>query len=131
MADVRTSHDRMSAAWGDSAPDWVLAMAKRCDELKSQRKVADMIGYSTTAVSMVLAKNYAGDIAAIEEAVRGALMKKTVQCPVLGDLPSNECLAHQKRPFSTANRLRIRLYEACRSGCPHSRLIQKETNDAV
>lgn len=111
----------MRAHWGDEAPDWVVRLAEECDR-DSQSAVARRIGYSPAVVSHVLKARYPGDLAAVEKAVRGAFMAGTVDCPVLGPIAGNDCLQNQRRPFSAANAQRLRLFKACRSDCPHSRL---------
>lgn len=108
------------AHWGESAPDWLLILAENCDS-SSQKKVGEEIGYSSTVVNQVLKGRYTGDLTAVEKAVRGAYLNATVLCPVLGDLPVNRCLQHQRQPYANTNRLRVRLYIACRSGCAHAR----------
>lgn len=107
-------------AWGEDLPDWVRALAQACDRT-SQKKLAQEIGYSATVVNQVIKGTYKGDLTAVESAVRGALLDYKVECPVLGELRAHHCLEHQRQPFSTANPQRIRLYRACRSGCPHAK----------
>jgi len=107
--------------WGDDAPKWIIELAKACDHA-SQNKVSKLIGYSGATVSLVLSRTYKGDLKTIEQAVRGAFMKETVLCPVLGELAKHECLANQKKPFSTANSMRISVFKACHNTCPHSQI---------
>ena len=101
-------------AWGDAMPDWVRTLAEACDR-RSQAAVARDLGYSAAVVNRVLKAAYAGRYDTVEKAVTGALMAATVQCPVLGDLPSHQCLEIQRRPFAATNAQRVRLYRACRS----------------
>lgn len=114
------------AAWGDELPDWVLVLAEECDAT-SQLKAAGRIGYSTSAVCNVLKRKYGtengfgGDLQAVEQAVRGALLDATVICPVAGELPAHVCLDYQRQPFRSTNAQRVKLYRACRSGCPNKR----------
>lgn len=49
-------------------------------------------------------------------------MHATVACPVAGELRMHHCLQNQRMPFAATNPQRVRLYRACRAGCPHSRL---------
>jgi DNA transposition AAA+ family ATPase len=104
-----------------SATDWVDALAEAC-ERSTQKRIADRIGYSASVVNQVLKGVYRGDLSAVEQAVRGALMDLHVECPVLGELAADRCLEIQRQPFAATNATRVRLYRACRSGCPHSRL---------
>ncbi|MDA8230375.1 MAG: transcriptional regulator [Magnetospirillum sp.] len=111
---------RVKAAWGESMPDWVDALGRACDQA-SQSAVAKRIGYSAAAVSFVINAKYTGDLTAVEQAVRGALMAATVACPLVGELATDACLAHQRAAWAPHNPQRIAFYRACRSGCPHSR----------
>ena len=114
--------DKARAAWGNVIPDWIVILAEACDR-DSQSAIARKVGYSPSAVSQVLSNSYQnGDIGRVEQAVRGALMAETVDCPVLGDLPRNTCVIWQRKPFATTNSHRIRMFQACRNGCPHSLL---------
>jgi hypothetical protein len=101
--------------------DWIDILRARCAET-SQARVADKIGYSPAVISTVLKGTYAGDLTAVEKAVRGAFMGATVDCPVLGAIASNRCLEEQRKPFAATNPHRVTLYRACRSGCAHSAL---------
>lgn len=112
---------KAQAAWGESLPDWVLALASECDRT-SQNTASKRIDYSSAAVSQVINGKYNGDLRAVEQAVRGALMAAIVACPVVGDLAADTCLSHQKTPWAPHNPQRIAFWRACRSGCPHSRI---------
>ncbi len=113
--------DKAIQAWGDMIPEWVHIFAGACDSA-SQKKVADQLGYSPTVINQVIGNKYPGDLSAVKTAVEGALMGYTVDCPELGEMKANVCLAHQGRKFTPTNHMRVRLYKACRSGCPHSRI---------
>lgn len=97
----------------NAALNWLDRLASECKRT-SQKAVADRIGYSATVVNQVLKGTYKGDLGAVEMAVRGALMNVTVDCPVLGKLPANECLEYQKLPFASTNPQRVRLFRSCR-----------------
>jgi hypothetical protein len=113
------------AAWGDTVPDWIDALATACDR-SNQTAVARQLGVSGSAVSGVLNRNYKADLARIEQRVRGVLMSGTVACPVLGDLASDLCLEWQAKAsqFRDTGSLRRRMYAACRR-CPRSRFIKE------
>lgn len=81
-------------AWG-TVPDWVAALAKACDQHQSQKKVADIIGYSPATISLVLKKKYAGDYDKVEVMVRGALLEETVNCPVFALIDLKACSDYQ------------------------------------
>jgi hypothetical protein len=110
--------ERARAAWGD-LPDWVEALARACDD-GSQAAIARKLDVSPALVSGVLRKTYKGSMAAVEQRVRGALLAKTVACPVVGDLAADACLANQRAPWSSHNPGRISFFRACRGGCPHA-----------
>jgi hypothetical protein len=120
---VGAASARALTAWGDAAPDWVLALAAEADR-GTARAAALSIGYSAATVSLVLANRYTGDLTAVEQVVRGRLMALTVPCPVVGDLAADTCLFHQRQPWAPHNPQRIQFYRACRSGCAHSRLAE-------
>ncbi|MDX1301219.1 hypothetical protein [Photobacterium sp.] len=88
----------------------------------SQNKIAKELGVSSSMLSQVVRGIYPGNTEILKIKVKGKYMKATVTCPIKGELPINECLMYQEMPFSSANRERVRMYRACRSGCPHSSL---------
>lgn len=118
------------SAWGDPPPDWIVTLAECCDA-ETQIAVAKRLGYSSTAVSLVLSRRYEkGDMVRFEAAVRGALMAETILCPTIGaEIGRDVCQNWQRRPFSTASANAVRMYQGCRSGCPHSRLSQYPSSD--
>lgn len=118
------STEKVAECWGPDAPDWVLALAALVDE-SGQARAATAINYSKAVVSMVLSNSYGGDMARVETAVRGALQDRKVACPVLGEIGANICIAEQRKPLLTTTNLRIRLWRACRDGCPHSFLEKR------
>lgn len=104
------------AAWGDAIPDWVARLAKEC-AASSQNKVASRLGRSAALVSNVLRKKYQGDMAAVEDVVRGRFMAATVGCPALGEISTAVCRDWMllARTYSNANSERVRMFRACRS----------------
>lgn len=120
--ESRSYADKAATAYEGQVPDWVAELAAHADR-HGAKKAGAAIGYSNGAVSMVL-NNKAGnlDVERIEQAVRGALMGLTVDCPVYGEIGRDACLANQKLPFSAHRRERVALWHACRNGCPHSRV---------
>jgi hypothetical protein len=99
--------------------DWIDALRHECDRT-SQDQAGHLIGYSDSVVSQVLRGVYRGDLKRVEEAVRGALLGATVECPVIGDIPRNRCLDHQRRArdIAATNPLRVQLAKACPT-CPN------------
>lgn len=109
------------AAWGDPPPDWIEALAREC-AATSQNAAAKRLGRSASLVSTVLRGSYRGDMAAVEERVRGVLMASTVDCPALGTIPTHECQDWQAkaRRFNGVNALRVAMFRACRR-CPRAK----------
>jgi len=101
-------------------PDWIEELADLADRegLKGAEK---RIGYAGSTISQVLSNNYNGVLAKVEQRVRGALMGATVICPVLDEMRRDVCLDWQGKPFAATSSLRVAMYRACRSGCPHSK----------
>lgn len=112
--------------WGAPAPDWVEALARECAG-STQRKVAERLGRSAGLISQVLRQTYKGDMAGVEDAVRGAFMGQTVDCPALGLIPTDACQIWRKRSrdFASVNPLRVRMFRAC-AACPRNQ-TQKES----
>jgi hypothetical protein len=119
--DGGTASARAALAWGDRMPAWIEVLADACDQ-SSQAKVATRLAVSAALVSLVLNARYGGDLAGIEQRVRGAFMGVSAACPVLGEIPIDECLGHQARTYSPTNHQRIAVYRACRAGCPSSKI---------
>ncbi|MHB2265844.1 transcriptional regulator [Aliihoeflea sp. PC F10.4] len=111
--------EKAEAAWSP-APEWVRLLAGEADRI-GQPATAKLIDYSAATVSQVISNSYGGNLAKVEEMVRGALMGAVVDCPVLGEIGRNRCLIEQDEPFRATSAFRAQLYHACRSGCPHSR----------
>lgn len=105
-------------AWGAPLPDWIRSLALACNR-SSQSKVAAQLDRSPAVVSTVLRKKYAGSYDRIEERVRGILMDGRVDCPAMGQLPTNECQdwREKARVFAVGNPTRTRMYRACHR-CP-------------
>ena len=119
--------EKARAAWGEQPPEWIVVLAEACNA-GTQKAVGERIGYSGSTVSQLLSNSYPGDVGYIEQLVRGALMSETVLCPRLKEISRDICLGWQRRPFSTASGNAVRMFQACRSGCPHS-LIKENSND--
>lgn len=116
------------AAWNGAVPDWVMLLARACAET-SQNAVAKRIGRSATLVSNVLRNKYPGDMTAVEEIVRGIYESRTLICPQLGVIGTNDCRDWQlaARSYSPENSLRVTMYRAC-NRCP--RMAGGRANDA-
>lgn len=123
-AAQRRFADKAAEAWAP-APDWVQELAAFADR-EGLRGAEKRIGYSPSALSNVLNNRYPGDLARVEEKVRGALMGETVVCPALGEIGRDRCLDWQKKPFAATSSVRVAVFRACRGGCPHSALKVRE-----
>lgn len=114
---VRANLQRALLAWGKEIPDWIEVLANECDK-STQGKVAERLGVSAAVVNQVLGKKYAGRMDQVEARVRGEFMKATVECPVLGEISTRDCIANQSRKFRPTNDLRVRLRRTC-PACPN------------
>lgn len=125
---TRAPIDIARDAWGDPVPDWIEVLAGKCGTM-TQRLVAERIGYSAGLVSQLLRNRYKGNIAAIEEAVRGAWMGSTVVCPVMGTIPTDTCRDWQRkaRKYVPSSNNRVRMFRAC-GKCP--RHVKEATDEA-
>lgn len=106
------------------AATWVEVLREHAAR-SGQAATARLIGYSPTVVNQVLKGKYPGDLCAVEQRVMGALMGATVDCPVVGELPRNKCLDHQKAAFAPTNPERALLWRTC-PGCTHRLVTSKE-----
>lgn len=104
----------------DCRLDWMGELRKAV-ERDGMKKVAQMLGRSKSCISGVLSGKYKADTKRIEERVRGALMNKRIECPVLGEIAPGACQDWQDKPFAATNPERVAVYRACRNGCPHFR----------
>lgn len=112
--------------------EWLEALRAEIEKPgNSLNKVANELGVSSSKLSQALRGIYPGSVKDIRIKVEGMYLTRRVTCPVKGDIPVNECADNQKRPFSSSNRERVRLYKACRSGCPHSKLEQTSKAKAI
>lgn len=103
---------------------WV-AELRRFAAKHSQPIAGKKIGYSPAVVNQVLKGTYEGNLSRVQEAVEGALMGSLVECPVIGGIPRNACIAHQRRAGSpqATNPMRIALAQTCPS-CEHATQIK-------
>ena len=105
----------------DDRPSWLQALEAAC-KASSQTAVAKRLTVSNATVCAVLKGTYHADTTRIEARVRGALMAETVVCPLLGELPKDQCVEEQGMGFHL-NPHRAALYVACKT-CPNA--IPKE-----
>lgn len=117
----------MTEKWGDDAPEWLIVLAEACDRT-SQNAVAKRLDYSGSVVSSVINRSYNGNLATVEQAVRGLLLAETLICPVLQKINKKDCLGHQKRARQrlATSSWRVAITRACRNGCIHSHLTKPQ-----
>lgn len=101
--------------------DWLEVLRDHCTK-SSQSKVAQRLGYSSSLICQVLKGKYLGDLKGVEIKVRAVLIGERVECPVLGDTAKTVCLEEQSKAFAATSHLRVQLWIACRSDCPHSQI---------
>jgi DNA-binding transcriptional regulator YdaS (Cro superfamily) len=99
-------------------PSWLEALESACNA-SSQAAVARKLGVSAALVNQVLKGSYKGSLDGVKQRVEGALMSHTIECPILGEISTKDCLDYQRRPFAATNHERVRMYRACRQ-CPHN-----------
>jgi hypothetical protein len=106
--------ERARAAWGEDAPAWVMSLAREC-AASSQNKVAGLMGWSGSAISQVLKRQYPGDLNAVEDSFQGAFEGAVIDCPATGTMPTNECRSwrEKSRQLSSHNPERVKMYRAC------------------
>lgn len=85
----------------------------------SQAKVARMLGYSAATISQVLAGQYKGLLDGFLTRVEEVFGTTEVDCPVLGTITYPQCVEERRRPFSSVNPHRVRMFQACR-GCSNN-----------
>ena len=92
------------------------------NELKNhhtQSEIARRIGVSEGTISNALKGRYIGNVDALAERIRGELLNQTVGCPILGEITTRICQDERKKPFHTANPMRVQLWRACKT-CQHN-----------
>ena len=120
--------DKAASAWAGAAPDWVTALAVTCDA-SGLRATARRLDVSPTLVSLTINRRQRAT-GLLEDRVRSRLMAELRVCPVLGPITEDACAREQARPLATTNPHRVRLYRACRDGCPYFTPKQEKNHAA-
>ena len=94
--------------------DRLTLLSEAVERYGSQAKVGKIIGYSAGAISQALSDSYTASLETFLNKVEECFGKEIVSCPVLGDIPFHRCVEERRRPFSTGNPFRVRLYRECR-----------------
>jgi len=97
--------------------DRLALLREAIETMGSQAKVGRLLGYSSTTVSQVLSGKYEGQIDTFLTRVEEVFGKTEIPCPVLGVIAYPVCVSERRKPFTTANPHRVRMYQACRK-CP-------------
>ncbi|MEW4983102.1 MAG: hypothetical protein AB1Y26_07705 [Cycloclasticus sp.] len=109
-----------------NSKNWLEVLADACAETSQSRvsmRLKQPDGFpSPTVINQVLKDKYPGRKDRLKALVEGVYMNRTVICPVSDEISSDVCEENQSRPFINTNPIRVRLFKACRGGCPHSRL---------
>lgn len=105
---------------------WIQVLKAECDK-SSQSKVAGLLRKSSgdnfpspTVINQVIKDKYPGRTDRLKALVEGVYMEGKVTCPIMGDMSSDRCVEIQSRDFAPVNHQWVKLYKACRNGCPHS-----------
>ncbi|HEV2675518.1 MAG TPA: transcriptional regulator [Aliidongia sp.] len=97
-------------------PTWLLMLRKAVGRLGSIQAVADDLGYSRTAISLVLSGKYDKPTRAIEQAVLARL--DYVECPHLSsEISREECNGYSRRRMPQSDPAKIKHWSACQR-CP-------------
>ena len=100
-----------------SAGEWIELLRAERDRVGGAT-TGRRIGYSEAVVSAVLNGSYKGDLSRVQKAVEGALGGAEVDCPVIGSLPRQACIKHQRSRFKSTNPLAVQLHRTCPE-CPN------------
>jgi hypothetical protein len=100
-------------------PDDAMQALLQLKEHLKQSEIAARIGVSEGTISNALKGRYIGNVEALAERIRGELLNQTVKCPILGEITSRICQDERKKPFHTANPMRVQLWRACKA-CPNN-----------
>ncbi len=119
MKQDLTALEKAQAAWGAELPAWVEQLATASDAT-SQAKVAQLISYSTAAVSQVIRNIWPGDLNAVQTAVECAFNTNLILCPTMGEISSQACKTEKSKPFSSINSRHVQQYKACQR-CSHNK----------
>ena len=99
---------------------------KAAVESSSRQKVADDLGISRTAVSLI----YSGKYPAKTDKIATLVMEiyGRVHCPHLGtEISNNECRLHHSAEVPTSSPRAMRHWKACQS-CPHKEKGEQHAN---
>ncbi|HXE96789.1 MAG TPA: helix-turn-helix transcriptional regulator [Dongiaceae bacterium] len=93
-------------------PDAMKLLTQKVGEL-GQAEVARRLGISAAAVSQIMSGKYQAAPDAILNRVIEVFGGLVVDCPVLGEIPLNQCASERKKPFAATSHQRVALWKAC------------------
>ena len=99
--------------------DRMAMLRKAVADLGSQAKVGKRLGYSSATVSQVLSNSYGGQLDQFLTRVEEVFGTAEMDCPILGVITLPTCVTERRKPFTTANPHRVRMYQTCRK-CPYN-----------
>lgn len=114
-----TNKTPLAKALPQDAMDALLELKKH----HSQADIARRIGVSDGTISHALKGKYIGNVDALAERIRGELLNQKVRCPILGEITSRICQDERKKPFHTANPMRVQIWRACKT-CPNNPAVK-------
>ena len=116
MSALKSSFlQKAEAAWGDTLPSEIRALAERCDA-GTATSAAKAGGISAAAVSHLIHRKVdKHDLPKIFGKIRGALLGETVTCPRKGAMSRNVCQQWQDKPFAPTSADRVAMFRACRA----------------
>lgn len=102
-----------------NTPAWIKTLQRECKRT-SQAVIARDLGVSPATINQVLKGVYKGRVTRIKSLVEGRFMGATVECPVIGEIPTNRCMDFQARRnhFAATNPIRVQLHMTCPT-CPN------------
>lgn len=83
----------------------------------SMQQVANQLGVSRTAVSLLLSGKYGAKTGAMEERIERAF--GTINCPVVGEILPKQCAEYHTRPAPLNNPVAMQHFRICQS-CVHN-----------
>lgn len=101
-----------------SEPDWLAWLRARVDEAGSMQKVADEVGISRPAVSLLLAGKYSAGTDRVAAKITAFAHGDRVWCPHLNiALAASACAGHVTAPMPMSDPAALKHWIACKH-CP-------------
>ena len=94
--------------------DRVKLLREAVESHGSQAKVGRILGYSSTSISQALSNSYGGSLETLLTKVEECFGNQIIDCPIFGKIKLPKCVKERRRPFSSGNPFRVRVYRQCR-----------------